>query len=189
MTASTINFIPRPSAAGPRARFGFTLVEILIVIVILGIVSAVIVPQIGNRDDLRGAAAARIVMSDLIYAQNLGISRQQTHYVRFGANTYSIYTVPTGGTPITHPVNKSPYTVNFGSTGSNGLTSTVVTSRSFDGQATLAFDELGTPYSYNSTTTAFTPLANDGTIVLTTGSYALTISVEPFTGEISVAAN
>ena len=38
---------------------GFTLVEILVVVIILGIASAVIVPQIGNSNDLKAAAAAR----------------------------------------------------------------------------------------------------------------------------------
>src|SRR5215475_9916349 len=55
-------------------RRGFTLVEILAVVVILGIASAIIIPQIGSRDDMKAAAAARVLIADLIYAQNLAIS-------------------------------------------------------------------------------------------------------------------
>jgi prepilin-type N-terminal cleavage/methylation domain-containing protein len=169
----------------PQVR-GFTLVEILIVVVILGIVSAVVVPQIGSRADLRAAAGARVVMSDLLYAQNLAISTQQRMYVRFGSNTYSLYTTATGGSPITHPVQKTPFTVNFGASAAPALQSCTIPGRSFDGNATLMFDELGTPYSYNTSTSATAPLSNAGTISVRSGTFTLTVRVEPFTGEISV---
>src|SRR3954454_21595277 len=53
-----------------QSRTAFTLVEILAVVVILGIASAVIIPQISNRDDLKAAAGTRLVTADLIFAQN-----------------------------------------------------------------------------------------------------------------------
>lgn len=165
---------------------GFTLVEILVVIVILGTVSAIVIPQIGSRDDLRCAASARIAMGDLIYAQNLAISSQRTIYIRFGANTYSLYDTSTGTTPITHPVNKSPYTMTFGASGTTGLTNSFIDSNTFDGSTTLVFDELGAPYSYNAVGDVHTALAEAGEVVMGSGTYKLKILVEPFTGEITV---
>src|SRR5688500_8415136 len=86
---------------GARARrrvrsCGFTLVEILAVIVILGIASAIVIPQIGTRDDMRVKAASRTLIADLIYAQNLAISTGQVVYVRFdvAGNSYSLLTNP-----------------------------------------------------------------------------------------------
>lgn len=172
--------------ADRRPQSAFTLVEILVVVIILGIISAMILPAIGSRDDLRTAAAARIVMSDLIYAQNLAISRQQPHYVRFTSTGYGIYNVATGGSPLNHPVNHTPYTCTFGTGGTAGLQNTTLASSSFDGQAILAFDELGAPYAYD-TTNGMVPLTSAGTIRLTSGTYELIISIEPFTGEVTVA--
>lgn len=43
--------LPMPFASRRRPAFGFTLVEILIVIVILGILSAIVIPQFSNASD------------------------------------------------------------------------------------------------------------------------------------------
>ena len=73
------NYSSRSSRSSRRrrpfgSRRGFTLVEILCVVVILGIASAIIIPQLGTHDDMKVAAAARTVMADLIYAQNTAIA-------------------------------------------------------------------------------------------------------------------
>ena len=94
-------------------RRGFTLVEILAVLVILGVASAMIIPQIGSRDDLKTASMARVVMADLLYAQNRAVSLQQVHYVRFDTvgGRYEVLESMSPETLITHPVNKTAFTV------------------------------------------------------------------------------
>src|SRR3954469_25309398 len=94
-----------------RIRRGFTLIEILSVVVILGIASAIIIPHMGTRDDLKNTAAARIVVSDLIYAQNLAISTGTPVWVRFdtATSTYSLITSPSSaktnkGDLVTNPM-------------------------------------------------------------------------------------
>src|SRR5437764_11847528 len=87
---------------------GFTLVEILMVVTILAIASAIIVPQIGTRDDLKQAAGARVVMADLIWAQNRAISTQQKQYIIFSGQSYTLWYKDSTGTlqknsqPVTH---------------------------------------------------------------------------------------
>jgi prepilin-type N-terminal cleavage/methylation domain-containing protein len=165
---------------------GFTLVEILCVVVILGIASAIIIPQIGSRDDLNSAAAARVLMSDLMYAQNRAIATQKKHFVAFVGQTYTLESRNTDTSAlftITQPITKDPYVVTFGQA-STPLSNATLGAPSFSGATTIAFDEMGSPYSYNGTT--LTPMTTAGTITVTCGAKTLTVSIEPYTGETSV---
>ncbi len=182
-------------SAQMNRRRGFTLVEILAVLVIIGIASAIVVPQLGTRDDLRAAAAARIIVADLIYAQNMAISGQKTIYVRFdiAGNSYKLLsTATTGGDVImSHPMTQLSYQQTFGAS-SKGLESVTLSSVDFDGidllyanDFTLAFDEMGAPYAFDYTQNAKNDLKN-GSIVLTSGTFTTTITVSPYTGEILV---
>lgn len=178
---------------GPRAlraiaaRHGFTLIEILVVVIVLGIASAIIVPQIGTRDDLDASSAARTVMSDLLYAQNRAIATQQYHYVVFNlaSQDYNLYsgtsTAPT--TLLTHPVYLDNYTMTFDGT-TNSVGNVTLSSVSFNGQTTIAFDPLGVPYSYTSGVN--TALSGTGTVQITCGAYSLAISVAQDTGNLTV---
>jgi prepilin-type N-terminal cleavage/methylation domain-containing protein len=179
-------------------RRAFTLVEILVVVVILGIAAAVIVPQMGTRDDLRVAAAARMVMADLIYAQNRAIATQQKHFVAFdtasATKTYALRRA-TSLSPVTlvdvqHPITKdATYDVAFGGKNSP-MEHVTLGTVSFEGYPTLVFDELGVPMYYDpaNPSNPLTPLATtDGsTIQVTSGKFTLTITVQPYTGEITV---
>jgi type II secretion system protein H len=165
---------------------GFTLVEILVVVVILGIASAIIIPQIGSRDDLVAAAATRVVMADLIYAQNRSIAVQKKHYLQFVGQQYSVMTRPddtsTTFTAITHPVSKNSYSATFGVKNS-GLDAVTL----IDAQpAFIGFDELGSPFSYDAVANLETPLTTEATITIRAGNVDLTIRVEPYTGECTV---
>jgi prepilin-type N-terminal cleavage/methylation domain-containing protein len=173
---------PRPSG-GPRTAFTFT--EVLVVVVILGIASAIVLPQVSSNEDMNTSAAARTVMADLLYAQNRAIAMQTMHYVTFDTThqQYTLFSWP--ATVLQHPINLSNYIMTFGQSGPNNISQSVaLTSASFNGQPTIAFDETGVPYSYNAGVT--TPLSGTGTIVLTSGGYSLTISVAQDTGEITV---
>lgn len=177
-------------------RSGFTLVEILAVLVIIGIASAIVVPQLGTHDDLRAASAARVIVADLIYAQNLAISTQQMVYVKFdvAGNSYKLLSTASSGGDVvlTHPITQQSYVQSFGSSVKN-LETVSLTSAVFNGidtanyvnDFTIAFDEMGAPYAFDYTKGATNDL-KDGTIVLSAGSFTKTITISPYTGEISV---
>src|SRR5438477_8934128 len=117
------------------ATKAFTLVEVLMVVVIIGIAAAVVMPQISQRDDLKAGAAARVMMADLLYAQNMAITRQTPHYVVFDVANKNYMIVAAGAmtTPITHPVNQSAYQQYFGGAGDAGLKDSTLVSASFLG--------------------------------------------------------
>lgn len=171
--------------SSPRA--GFTLVEILGVVVILGIASAVILPQLGSRDDQKATAAARVIMADLMYAQNRAITKQKTHYVQFtpATHNYRILESMSPATVISNPVDGTTYQVFFSTAATNGLKDVQLFSASFDTQPIIAFDALGVPHSYNASTATMTAMTG-GSIVVKSGAYQMTISIAPFSGELTV---
>ena len=184
---------PRPRLA--PARGGFTLVEILMVVVILGIASAIIVPSLGTRDDVRVAAASRVLIADLIFAQNQAITTGKKVYVRFdvAANKYALCSaVSSGGdTYVEHPLTKASYIQQFG-TSARGWEQVSIQSATLNGinplyapEFTLAFDEIGAPYVYCYDDNQVNEL-NDGAIILKAGQFINTINISAATGEISM---
>lgn len=169
---------------------GFTLIEILVVVVILGIAAAIVVPAIGSRSDLKATSAARMIMSDLIYAQNRSISQQKPHYVRFdvGAEKYEIFE-QMGATPvyIKHPVEASNFIVTLGPDGAKPIRDVLIDTAGFDSKSVLMFDELGTPMAYDNDTGTYSPMTN-GSIKLVCGGLTLTIVIEPFSGELRLVS-
>ena len=164
-----------------RSIRGFTLIEILCVVVIIGIASAVILPQLGSRDDLRAASGARELMADLLYAQNRAIALQQMHYVQFNTATNTYQIVDSGFNVINNPVSGFPYTVTWGT---GNMVKVNLANPNFDGQTTLAFDAMGVPYSYSAGGGANT--LSSGSVQVTCGTNTLTVQVSPYSGEITV---
>src|SRR5262245_61612088 len=152
-------------------RRAFTLVEILCVVIIIGIAAGIIIPQIGSRDDLTCAAAARVVMADLIYAQNRAIATQQRQFVWFNGSQYNLMAMDASSTlqTVQHPVNLTDYIQVFGQD-HTAFDKVTLDSWSFGGPAVLGFDELGSPFSYDVATSTQTPLATAGTIVIKCGA-------------------
>ena len=168
------------------ARRAFTLIEILMVVVILGILSAVILPQLGSRDDQKAISGARVLVADIMYAQNRAIATQKTHYVSFDkpANKYTVLDA-WPSTIIKHPVNGGPYVVQFGSVAGTTVKDASIHSAAFDAKPVLAFDAMGVPHSYDAGTGTLTALSA-GDVVVRSGTYDMTVSVAPFSGEVSL---
>jgi prepilin-type N-terminal cleavage/methylation domain-containing protein len=182
---------PVPGLGGKSVRRrGFTLVEILSVVFILSIISAIVIPQIGRRGDLQAAAAARALVGDLTYAQNRAIANGGWTYVTFSTanQNYTLYSGTASApssTPLTHPVNEDSYVMTFGGAGPNALSGVTLASVNIGSSAsTLVFDSTGVPYAYAA---GLPPveLSTAATAVISSDNYSVTVTIEPATGDIT----
>ncbi len=170
----------RTSGPGMPGR-GFTLMEVIIVVILIGIASAIAVPMVSNVGSMQVRAAANRVAADLEYAKSMAISRGQHYSVVFSATAASYEIVDKNGNPIPHPITKQPrYLVGFRD--DCRLNRVGIGSATFDGTNKVMFDYLGIPYNGGGT-----GLANVGVITLQAGGVTKTVRVEPVTGFISIS--
>jgi prepilin-type N-terminal cleavage/methylation domain-containing protein len=171
-------------ARAERRRSAFSLAELLAVVVVLGVASAIALPQLGDQDDSKVASASRELTADLLYAQSCAITTGRTHYIVFDAihGNYSVMDSIVPPHIIAHPVQAGRLSVVIGHGPLAGVFAREI---DFDGTTTLAFDALGTPWSYLPGKDVLSPLRS-GSILLAKGAATRTISIQPFTGQIRV---
>jgi len=163
-------------------RTGFTLVEMLMVLVILVIAAAIVIPSIGTAGDSQAASAVRVLQSDLDLARSLALTTQQPYAVVFSDDLRSYKVVANyagaGGdyatvTAIDDPVSsKKRRDVTLSAM--NKMGSAAVSNLSLGGKTYVKFLSQGDPEA-------------GGTITVTAGRTAWTITIQPLTGMLSVA--
>ena len=159
-------------------------------VLILGIVSAVLVPMFATPSDVRLAGGTRKVLGDLQYAQSLAVATRAPVYVRCAANAYDVCGL--SGSTLTvlpDPVTNLPFSVTFGGGTSAGSLKWVTLPAPKFGpanDATLGFDATGQPFAYNAALNAATAISTRSTIALASGTLQQAIYVEPLTGELHV---
>lgn len=153
-----------------NAQAGFTLIELMVVVMIMAIAAAVIVASSTGTDDVRATSAAKMIAVDLEYAQNVAITDQDPVTVTFDPAGESYALSNTSGALI-HPMSKSAYITDFANM--SGFESVNIVSANFSGNPSVTFDELGSP-------------DNAGTVTVQAGSHAYRIAVAAATGKVTV---
>lgn len=160
---------------------GFTLLELVAIILLLGILTVVAVTRIGTISDFSGEAALNRVKADLKYIREFAINnscRTRVSYNTAGNTSYTAakYISSSWQDMVDPTTNTSPFIITLNQGPYTGIK---ITSVNFDGQNTIEFDSIGRPYSYDGISA--TLLLNDGLMNLTGG---LSISVTADTGRI-----
>lgn len=173
-----------PSHGGGRRR-AFTLVEVLIVVTIIGIAGAIVVPHMLSASTLGIQAGARMVIADLLYAQNEAIVQQKPRSLTVDTSSEIYWLADENGNKLSLTWRTAGATdlVDFANDDRfRGVTLAKVTESDGDytfveddGTVTFTFDELGAP-------------ANGGHIGLIAGEQRFVVSVAAFTGRVTVKA-
>ena len=163
------------------AESGFTLIELIVVMVVIAIAALLAVPMISSAADVQVSSAAHMIAADLEYAKSLAMTSQQNYSVAFDPGNDSYEIRNTDGNVIDHPLKAgSLFTINLQNEGA--VKHVDITAADFDSQTAVTFNYLGSPYS--GTTTA-NPL-NAGTISLAARQFTMDIEVTPVTGSIKI---
>jgi type II secretory pathway pseudopilin PulG len=158
---------------------GFTMIELVMIIVLLTIVAVVAAPRLANIAGVKVSATARRLQADMAYTQNLAMTSNQRHRLVFPSTT-SYEVRDTSGALVTNPSSGGGFSV----TTDSGIT----LSWSLNGDSALnrgvEFDTLGRPYLYAGSSPSTTNIAA-GTVTVTGGGTTRTVTVQPQTGKVS----
>lgn len=166
--------------APPRA---YTLIEVLVVVTILGILGALIVPQMSSAGVLRAQSAVRTLVSDITFAQSDAMAFQRGRAIVFDVENNS-YTVVEVTGPELDTVNDvlsvtgRELRVSFSDPVFGGAR---LASADIDGGAVLIFDEMGAPVTVPQ---GNAPSAG-GMIILESPFESYWIAVDGFTGYVT----
>ncbi|RMD60476.1 MAG: type II secretion system protein [Planctomycetota bacterium] len=196
---------PHPAVASRRSGRGYTLIELLVIVVVLGIAGAMVIPSMTQAGALRIHAAVRSIVADLTFAQADAAAFQERRVVYFNrvalwdqasstwttaaGNGYTLYAPPLDAATIDlnndvmfDPYRADePYSKNFDEPRYGGAK---LLEASFEGGAPyVVFDELG---GVAQSLTGDAPGAG-GFVRVGNDMSEFTISVDAFTGRITVA--
>jgi len=166
---------------------GFTLVELILVVLILSIAAVIAIPMFSSAADIQVRSTANRIAADLDYARGLAITRQKNYAVVFYPASESYDIREAGLSIIKNPLDSKDFLVDL--TADHRISGVDIFSANFDTAAdnAITFDYLGTPYPGN--VASPTARLNDtGVITLQSkdGRFVIRVKVEPLTGYVTI---
>ena len=169
---------------------GFTLVELMIVVAILGIVALLAAPVLADAGRSRTVEAARLTAAAVQYAQTRAILTRRTHYLKLDdAGRLAVVADDDDATaqvPVPDPVGGGPLLVPLGRRPFEG----VGVARFDTGHAErpmLGFDARGLPLACRPGDPADrVALPGDAVLRLAHGGRTIDVSVDADTGQVRV---
>jgi len=166
-----------------RVKTGFTIIEIIMVIVVIGIMAAAAVPRIDTlRKQIKLQGSVKKLVSDIRYAQSVAISRHTNTIVIFDVanNSYRIEwynDAVAAWQALPDPATRSSIVIDFDTDAQySGMT---LSSPNFGGTVSLRFDWEGVPQDM-----AGVALVAAGSVDLEIGGDVQAVTVTPQTGKV-----
>jgi MSHA pilin protein MshC len=154
-------------------QWGFTMIELIMVIILLGILSVVAMPRIFNSGDFYARGFHDETMGLMRYAQKTAIAQRRTVCVAFTTTTATLSIASAAATGACNTPLIGP---NKSCSGAGCITAKSGISYSA-GPTALQFDGLGQPTA--------TPLASMAVQVANNGvAISKTVTIEPSTGYV-----
>ena len=164
-----------------KTKDGFTVIELIMVILIVSILAVVLIPRIGGIRPFKLDGAGQKLVSDMKYAQTLAMSRHPIHGTLFepAQEKYPVYR-DGADTPIEDPHRPgTSLIVDYDE--EEHFEGVDLYSVSFTGGNEIRFDCFGTPSDASDT-----PLTATGEVVLKCGGEQISIQVTPNTGKMEM---
>ena len=150
----------------------YTLIEVLVVVMIIGIAGAIVVPHMPTVSSMGVQAAGRMIIADIIFAQNDAVAHQKPRKVIFDTANGSYRITDANENPIAASwKGGAEYVVAV--TGDSRFEGVTLANADFGATATLEFDDLGTSI-------------NGGTIDVIANEFQYRITVATFTGRLTI---
>lgn len=117
-------------------RDGFTLIELIVVILLIGILSASVAPRFFSDNDFKARGLADEIITAIRHAQRLSMTRGENHHIIITTTSYTVEKVAGPIKKVRHPDGDDAFSKIIPN---NIVTSTV----------TIEFDQLGRPIPNN----------------------------------------
>ncbi len=159
---------------------GFTLIDIIMVISIIGIVALLSIPQFDVFYEMKLQSAAKKLISDIRYTQTVAITTKQDYAIDFDVvqNVYRAYRVSDNST-LLDPFTHAPLEIDFKT--HSQYRGVDIQNVDIGGGTTLRFNWQGTPQ-----TGTGSDLTTQGNITLEYKNSEILIKITPYTGKIEV---
>jgi prepilin-type N-terminal cleavage/methylation domain-containing protein len=161
-------------------RQGFTVLEMIMVILIVAILAVMSIPRFESYYTIKLEGAARKLVSDIRYAQRLAIARHETYGVEFntGSDSYRLFRASDNST-ATDPLTRSDMIIDF--TAQTEYRGIDLSSANFGGTNKVQFNSLGAPQDGTGSA-----LTSTGIVTISYKGGSKSVTVTPNTGMVSL---
>jgi prepilin-type N-terminal cleavage/methylation domain-containing protein len=177
------------------ARSGWSLIELLTVVVVLGVAAMIVIPYAASGASASGQSAARLLVTDMLAAQMDAVATQNFRRVHFYSDGSGWCILELDAGELADPFDPITATYAEDAVESQGQNQQSITNFVKDARfrnITIENVNFGTGFEYITFDPTGGILANDGSpslggsVEITSGKFTWTITLAPLTGKVSV---